>query len=309
MASRKLRILVVGSVNMDLVLQAERAPAAGETLFGEQYSTVPGGKGANQAIAAARLGAHVTFVGRVGDDANGARLREALAAEGIETELLKTDPDSQSGLAVIVVEASGENRIIVFSGANMRITEQDAALAFERDYDAVLMNLEIPGSLIVGVCRMAREREIPVMLDAGPAQPFDLARTPGLEILSPNESEAQALTGRSCATPDEAREAAAALADLSGARHVVVKLGAQGALYHTDGQADWVPPFEVNAVDTTAAGDAFTAALTLRYLQDGDIAAAVRYANAAGALACTRLGAQPSLPAADAVARFINGRG
>jgi ribokinase len=305
MAGRQPRILVVGSVNMDLVLQAERAPDAGETLFGSQYSTVPGGKGANQAVACARLGAEVSFVGRVGDDANGARLRQALAAEGIETDLLRTDPDSQSGLAAIVVEENGENRIIVFSGANMRITEEDAAPAFERDHDAVLMNLEIPDPLVVAGCRMARQRQIPVVLDAGPAQTFDLARTPGIEILSPNESEAQALTGRSCATPDEARETAAALAELSGARHVVLKLGAQGALCHTDGQAEHIPPFGVDAVDTTAAGDAFTAALTLRYLQDGDIAAAVRYANAAGALACTRLGAQPSLPTAEQVQQFL----
>lgn len=298
------RILVVGSINMDLVLQADRAPVAGETVFGDEYSFVPGGKGANQAVAAARLGAAVTFVGRIGPDAHGERLCQSLQDEGIATDLLRVDDASQSGLAIIIVEASGQSRIVVFSGANMRITPDEVAPAFEQPYDAVLLNLEIPAAVVVHVCRRARERGIPVVLDAGPARPFDFGAVPGLEIVSPNENEALALTGLPCTTPGEATAAAAHLAQASGARHVVVKMGKQGALHYTDGQACHVPARQVHAVDATASGDAFTAALTLHYIQHGDLAAAVSYANAAGALAATRLGAQPSLPTAGQVARF-----
>lgn len=301
----KKRIVVIGSSNTDMIIKIDRIPRPGETVIGGQFSTAPGGKGANQAVAAARLGAQVTFVGKIGPDAHGARLRHGLEAEGIATDLLAVEQGAQSGLAVIVVEAGGENRILVYSGANMAIRPEDVAPAFARSYDAVMLNLEIPEAIVVEVCRKARERDIPVVLDAGPARPFDLGQVPGLEILSPNESEALALTGIEVATPDDAEKSARVLAEASRARYIVIKMGEQGALAYADGQADFFPAHSVDAVDTTAAGDAFTAALTLHYVQHGDIAEAVKHANAAGALAVTKLGAQPSLPTADEVTRFL----
>ena len=305
MASRP-SILVVGSINMDLVLQTERVPLAGESFFGKDYRYVPGGKGANQAVAAARLGADVTFVGRVGDDAHGPALRAGHEREGIATELLRTDPDRPSGLAIILLEAGGENRIIVYSGANMAIAADDVARAFEAPYDAALINFEIPPDIVLEVCRLGRDKGVPVVLDAGPAQPFDLAQVKGLEILSPNETETAALTGMPCGTPAEAEAAATALAEVSEAKCVVIKMGEQGALLYTRGRAEFFPARTIEAVDTTAAGDAFTAALALHVLQHGDLRAAVPYANVAGALACTRLGAQPSLPTAAEVERVLS---
>ncbi len=308
MMERTPAILVVGSINMDLVLQTERAPLAGESFIGREYGYVPGGKGANQAVAAARLGADVTFVGKIGADAHGTKLKERLQEQGISTESLTVDQGSQTGLAVIMVEASGQNRIIVYPGANMAIGERDVERAFERPYDAVMTNLEIPQPIVVEVCRRAREKGIPVVLDAGPAQPFDLGQVPGLEILTPNETETLALVGRECGTAEEAEAAAQALAAASGARFVVIKMGRQGALLYDEGTARLLPAFDVEAVDTTAAGDAFTAAVTVHYLRHGDLARAVQYANAAGALAVTRLGAQPSLPTADEVKQFARER-
>jgi len=306
MTDTRPSILVVGSINMDLVLQTPRVPLAGESFFGETYSYVPGGKGANQAVAAAKLGAKLTFVGRVGADAHGARLKEQLAEHGIATEFLIEDPTRPSGLAVIMLEASGENRILVYSGANMNLCAEDFAAAFHRPHDAVLLTLEIPSQVIIEVCRIAREKGIPVILDAGPAQPFDLRQTPGLEILSPNETEATALTGLECRTVDDARKAARALAETSAARMVVIKLGDRGALLHREGQTELIPAFSVEPVDTTAAGDSFTAALAVHYLQHGNPAEAVRFGNAAGGLAVTQLGAQPSLPDRDQVERFLS---
>lgn len=298
-------ILDVGSVNMDLVLRSERVPLVGESLIGQEYVYVPGGKGANQAVAAARLGAEVTFVGRIGADAHGSRLKAELQAQGISTDLVRVDTDAQTGLAVIMLEHSGENRILVYPGANMSIRREDIEPAFEQRHDAVMITLEIPPEVVISVCSKAREKQIPTVLDAGPAQPFDLGQVRGLEILSPNETETVALTGKPCRTPDEAEAAARVLAELAEARFVVIKLGEQGALLHGEGKTEFVPAYTVDVVDSTAAGDSFTAAMTVHFLQHGDIREAVRYANGAGALAVTRLGAQPSMPEAKEVEQFL----
>ncbi len=308
MSEKRPSILVVGSINMDLVLRMDRVPLPGESFIGREYRHVPGGKGANQAVAAARLGAEVTFVGRVGDDAHGQKLKTQLAAQGISTDLLVTDSGSQTGLAVILLEESGRNRIVVYPGANMEIRPEDLAAAFRRTYDAVMLVLEIPLPMVVEVCRLARANGIPAILDAGPARAFDLTQVRGLEILTPNETETSALTDLPCGTPEEASKAARALAEKSDARYVVLKMGEEGSLLHADGRDEIFPAHRVSAVDTTAAGDAFTAAMAVEYVRSGDIARAIRYATAAGALAVTRLGAQPSLPTADEVRQFIQQR-
>jgi ribokinase len=305
------RILVVGSINMDLVMEMDRLPAAGESVLGRRYSYVPGGKGANQAVAAARLGAEVTFVGRVGADAHGGTLREHLAREAIRAELLATDDQAQTGFAAIPVEPGGQNRIIVYAGANLSIRAQDVERAFERTFDALVVNLEISPGIVTEACRQASRRGVPVFLDAGPVRELDLRKLAGLFVLSPNETETQAYSGLPCGTDQEAARASRRLAEITGCRFVALKLGERGAfLYESStGRGERVPGFQVQAVDTTAAGDAFTAGLAAQYLRTGDLGRAVRYANAAGALAATRLGAQPSMPRRAEVEAFLRERG
>lgn len=308
MSTPKPDILVVGSVNMDLVLQADRIPAPGESYFGTDYRYIPGGKGANQAAAAARMGASVTFVGRIGDDAHGAMARENLENQGVSTEMVVEDPNSPTGLAVIILEPDGQNRIMVYAGANMEMKREDLARAFTHEYDAVLMNFEIPDDILYEVCAQAAGRKMPVIIDAGPAREIDLSRLKAPEIISPNETETEALTGLRCDTEENTVSAAEKLKQMTGAKHVVIKLGSRGALEFSQDRYRFYDPFEVEVVDTTAAGDAFTAGLAVSYLENRDLPAAVRFGNAAGALAVTRLGAQPSLPNREETEKFLAGR-
>ena len=300
----KPRILVVGSLNMDLRLSLTRMPAAGETCFGRDYAYIPGGKGANQAVAAARLGGEVVFCGRRGKDANGSALEAGLQKEGVDVSLLTADPAAQTGLAVIPVEDDGQNRIVVLSGANMRVSAADLREAFRRPIDAVIAQLEIPLETVFALHAITREKNIPLILDAGPAMPLELERLEGIEVISPNETETSAITGIHVTDDPSALRAAEEIEKRSRAKYVVLKLGGRGCLLYGQGLRRFYPACPVRPVDTTAAGDAFTAALTVRYLETGDMEAAVSYANQAGALAVTRKGAQPSLPFADEVESF-----
>ncbi|MFP4384677.1 MAG: ribokinase [Spirochaetia bacterium] len=301
----KKSILVVGSINMDLIMETEHCPEAGESVIGSRYSNASGGKGANLAVAAARLGAEVTFVGRVGNGRNGSILRNNLAETGVATDYLISDPYTQTGLAVIILEATGDNRIVVVPGANSAITVEDLTAPFSHTYDAVVTNLEIPPDITTACRQMALRKDIPFILDAGPAREFDLSGVSGLEILSPNETETKALIGAQCGTIQQVEAAARELAERSKAKIVVIKLGERGAYWFSEGAGGIIGPYRVDAVDTTAAGDAFTAGLTLEYLKTGDIAGAVQFANAVGALTVTKLGAQPSLPDLGTVQQFI----
>lgn len=302
----KPSILVVGSINMDWVMQVPRVPQPGESIIGDACHSIPGGKGANQAVAAARLGAKVSLAGKIGQDANGMKLREHLDAQGISTRSVISDAASQTGLAVITLDSTGQNSIVVFPGANLDIRKDELQHAFsERRFDALMLQLEVSQEIVIESCAMARAAGIPIVLDAGPAQAFPLERVPGIEILSPNETETLALTGVELRTLDDAVRAATLLWERSGARAVVLKLGEKGSLLRMpEGRTEHFPAESVEVVDTTAAGDAFTAAMTIRYLQTGDLAEAVAYGNLAGALAVTRLGAQPSLPTAKEVDAF-----
>jgi ribokinase len=310
-SANQKRILVVGSINMDLVMQVERVPNAGETLLGEHYSYVPGGKGANQAVAAARLGLSVRFVGRVGDDSLGPQLKENLIREGIDTGLLQVDPKEQTGFAAITVEAGGQNRISVFPGANMALRAEDVEQAFDRSFAAVLINLEIPEEIVFEVCRQARRNDTPIVLDAGPIRRVDFHALSGLEIISPNESEAEAITGIACTSLEGAERAARRLIEIAPSRYAVLKLGERGALLYDPAgdRMEHFPGVPVKALDSTAAGDAFTAAVTTRFLQVGDITAAIQFANVVAALSVTRLGAQPSMPSLREVESFARQRG
>ena len=310
MKEKRAKILVIGSINMDLVLNIDRSPEAGETVIGNEYSYIPGGKGANQAVAAARIGAQVTFCGRVGDDDNGRILLENLKNNSVDTTYVIKDSSTQTGLAVIAVESNGENRIIVMPGANMKVCEADVDKALEKDYDAVMLQLEIPLNVVYYAAKKASRKGISVVLDAGPAMSIDLKSLKGLDILSPNESETFALTGIKPDSEESMVNAAKILQDESGAEFIVIKIGKRGAMLYNDGEYKIYPTFEdVKPVDTTAAGDSFTAAMTAKAITGGDIEKAIKYAHAVGSICVSRKGAQPSLPFAGEVEDFLSKRG
>ncbi|HET6325110.1 MAG TPA: ribokinase [Planctomycetaceae bacterium] len=307
------RIAVVGSINTDLVVRCAKLPRPGETISARDVSELPGGKGANQAVAAARLGAEVTMIGRVGDDAFGQRLRSGLQDNGVGVDWILTTPNCASGLAVVAVEDSGENAILVVPGANGRLTPDDVLAAGEviRRADMVLLQLEVPLETTIAAVKFARECGTPVILDPAPAPAFgadgssSLADLLQVEVACPNESEALALTNVRIDTVVDAERAACCLRSL-GPKHGIVTLGARGAvLCEPDSSPLLIPAFNINAVDTTAAGDAFAAALAVRLSQGVAIADAVRFACAAGALAASRPGAQPAMPTIDEVESLL----
>jgi len=304
-----MRILVIGSVNMDLVVRVDHVPAPGENVRGERLEMIPGGKGANQAVACARLGAETTMLARVGDDPFGRRLVEELAGAGVRTDAVSAVGGCASGAALILVEAGGENAIVITPGANGRLgpDDVDAARDLLADADAVVLQLEIPAETVARAIRLAREVGTLTVVDAGPPRlPIDEAVL-GADVLTPNEAEAAALLGIEPGTrPPE--DLARALLE-RGPRAVVVKAGSRGAVVAEEGRLQSVPAFSIEPVDTTAAGDAFTAALAVAVVEGTDLVEAARRANAAGALAAMRLGAQPSMPTAEAVAAFLEQQG
>jgi ribokinase len=285
-------IVVVGSLNMDLVVRAPRHPQPGETLLGSDFHTFPGGKGANQAVAAARVGGIVSMVGRVGSDDFGAALLANLAANGVSTTYVPRDSETATGVALITVSADGQNTIVVAPGANGRLTPADvatAAPAFE-GAAVVLLQLEIPVPAVARAVEEARRRGARVVLNPAPALPLDTALLRQVDILVPNQNELALLTGE-----QEVDAAVAHLRDL-GIGTVIVTLGGDGVLVvDADGRTR-LPPHPVDVIDTTAAGDAFVGALAVALAQERSVVEAARWGNAAGALAVTRAGAQPSLP-------------
>jgi ribokinase len=306
---RRPRIVVVGSINMDLVVRSSHLPRPGETVIGRESLELPGGKGANQAVAAARLAADVFMVGRVGDDGFGERLRAGLEQEGIDISHVAVTPKSASGLAVVAVEDSGENSITVIPGANGRLTPADVTAASDliREADVLLLQLEVPLETVLLAIELAVEFDTQVILDPAPAPPSFPHKLLAVDVACPNETEAAALTGIRIESLDDAQHAALRLHAM-GARHAIITLGNQGAVVcGPDGWLEHVPSFSVAAVDTTAAGDAFAAGLGVSLAQGKPVSAAVRYGCAAGALATTRPGAQPAMPTAADVRKFVPG--
>jgi ribokinase len=288
-------LIVVGSSNTDLIVRAKRLPQAGETVLGGDLTTAAGGKGANQAVAAARLGARVTFVARIGTDMFGEQALASLERDGLDLRFLRRDPAAPSGVALIVVDEQGQNLIAVAPGANHRLTPADVAAAqpalAHEGAQVMLLQLETPLETVLAAAQTGKAAGQTVILNPAPAQPLPDALYAALDFITPNEHEAAALTG-------EAEPEAAARSLLArGVGVVVITLGAAGALAATrEGAAERVPGFRVQAVDTTAAGDAFNGALGTALARGLALRAAVRYAHAAAALAVTRAGAQPSLP-------------
>ncbi len=302
-------ITVVGSLNMDLVVRAPRIPRPGETIIGGDFRQVPGGKGANQAVAAARLGARVSMVGRVGRDAFSQTLLENLASDGIDHTFVTQDPEAATGVALIVVEDAGQNSIVVASGANVRLSpdDVDAAEAAVGRADVLLLQLESPLETVSRAAEMAHAHRVPVILNPAPARPLPASLLSLVDVLVPNESETALLSDLPVADRAQAEAAAAALLEL-GVGTVILTLGERGALLARADGARHVPAFEVAPVDTTAAGDAFVGGLAVALAEGRALAEAVRWGNAAGALATTRAGAQPSLPTRRAVAELLADR-
>ena len=305
----KPRLLVIGSANIDFVCSVERIPLQGETMISDgTYAFVPGGKGANTAVAAARLGGDVVFCARVGNDSYGKQLCEKYTAEGIDTRFITMDKANKTGLAVITVENSGHNRIVVYSGANMKLSADDAEEAFTSYPDAVLMQLEIDREAVISATHLARKKGTKVFLDAGPAtSDFPFEQLGPLEVLSPNETETKILTG---ITPNSAANCLRACIELMNrvpCKHVVLKLGDRGCYVYDGTHCHHLAPIDIGEpVDTTAAGDAFTAALAVRYMQNGnDILDACEFANAVGAYVVTKAGAMPSIPTTKELQAFL----
>lgn len=299
-------IVALGSVNMDLVATMRRMPERGETLMGDAFLTAPGGKGANQAVAAAKLGANVRMVGRVGADAFGKSLLDGLTANGVDTRRVTIDPDNPSSIAIILLDAAGDNRIVAVYGANMACgpTELAAAKRAMTGADALMLQLETPPAISLAAARYAREQGLRVIWDPAPAALLPNAAFAAAHILTPNQSEAETLTG----IPVTDAHSAAAAADALLAKGIdiaVVKLGEQGAFAATPTQHRYAPPFPVNAIDTVAAGDAFGAALAVALSEGKPLDAALTFASAAGALAATKPGAQDAMPARQEVDALI----
>lgn len=308
----KHRILIVSSANMDFVMKTGVMPEAGKTVVETRgYSYVPGGKGANAAVALARLGADSVFCAKLGADAHAQKLKALYVQNGVDTRFIKTDRSVPTGLAAIIVEDCGDNRIIVYPGANMTMTEGDVEDAFTCLPDAVFLHFEIPDEAVVAATKFAKKQNIPVFVDAGPARvgyPLENLCGP-LEVLSPNESECFALTGIMPNNTENCLKAAIALQSKVECKYVVIKLGGRGAYIHDGRFSQLIPTYEGEVVDTTAAGDAFTSALTLEYMRSKDIVRAVKYAHAVGTIVVGKAGASSSLPTAAEVDTFIRTRG
>ncbi|HUT19851.1 MAG TPA: ribokinase [Anaerolineae bacterium] len=299
------RIAVVGSANTDMVIKADRIPAPGETVIGREFVMAPGGKGANQAVAAARLGAEVTFVARLGSDVFGDRAIAGYEQEGIDTTWIVRDSETASGVALIFVDEAGENSIAVASGANARLTPEDVERAREVIASAhvLLVQLEVPLAALSRAIELAHSAGVRVILNPAPAREVPASLLSRVSIATPNEHEIKVVVGES----DRARSVAKMLD--AGTQTVLVTLGAQGVLWAEKGQQVRVPAFRVQAVDTTAAGDAFNGALAYALASELAMQEAIRYASAAAAIAVTRMGAQPSLATRTEVEAFLRQAG
>ncbi len=308
MRSVSPRILVVGSSNTDMVVRVERVPRAGETVLGGSFLTAGGGKGANQAVAAAKAGGQVTFLGRVGRDVYGDEARARLRGYGIETKFVGRDEKEPSGVALILVAGNGENSIAVAAGANGKLSAADVREAKAAFVGAGVMvaQLEVPLPAVREAVRLARAQGVRVSLNPAPARVLPDALLRQVAVLTPNETEAELLTGIAVRNAATARRAAEALL-ARGVGAVIVTLGARGALLATRDGARLIAGFRMKAVDTTAAGDTFNGALAVAWAEGQSLEEAVRFANAAAAISVTRKGAQPSVPERAEILRVLRG--
>lgn len=297
-------ILVVGSLNADLVVRAPRFPQPGETISGEDLRIIPGGKGANQAVAAARQGASVSMLGRVGNDSFGPELINNLNQNHVDTSHVQIDPGSATGTAIIVIDSNGQNSIVLSPGANGKVRPADVNAVSFSGYKLLLLQHEIPIETVTSAAQRAKESGVRVLLNPAPARswPDELIALP--DFILPNETELSLLTNQPVHDIASAENAARTLLE-RGAKNVIVTLGANGALIVSHQEVIHVNTYQVEVVDTTAAGDAFIGGFASTLLQNKSLEEAVRYGCACGALATTRFGAQPSLPTKTEVEEFL----
>jgi ribokinase len=301
------KVVVVGSSNTDMIIQLERIPMPGETVLGGEFSTAAGGKGANQAVAAARAGGDVTFVARVGGDMFGQQAVDGFRSDGIDVQYVLADSVAPSGVALIFVDKVGENSIAVASGANAKLSPEDVRAAEDAisAADVMVTQLETPIDTVRVAVESATENDVQVILNPAPAQPLGADILRHVSVLTPNESEAALLTGIEVMSDSDAEAAAEELSAM-GIDTVVITLGARGAFVFNSGHRELVHGFSVDAVDTTAAGDVFNGTLAVALANGLEMIQAVRFANAAAALSVTKLGAQPSAPRLDEIETFLN---
>ena len=304
----KKRILVVSSANLDFVQRMRRIPNAGETVVEPAdygYGYVPGGKGANSAVTYARMGDDCIFCTRLGADNNGSRLLSVYEKEGIDTRFIARDKGCPTGLASILVEEDGANRIIVYPGANENLSAVDVEEAFTSYPDAVYLQFEIPDEPVLAAAQFARAKNIPIFVDAGPARAdFPLEKLGKMEIFSPNETEARIFTGIDPKDGEGCLRAAIKLSTMVDAKYIVIKTGSRGAYIYDGKYYHIVPAIPVTVADTTAAGDTFTAALVHFYMEGMDIERATYMANCAAAIGVSRPGAYSSIPTLKEVLAF-----
>jgi ribokinase len=292
----KNNILVIGSINYDLVVYTQRHPIPGETILGDRFQTFPGGKGANQAIAAARLGGHVQMVGRIGNDSFGQELSENLNKNQVDISNVRKVKEP-TGIALITVDAKGQNSIIVVPGANAKLTrkDMDALKAAIQGTKILVLQLEIPLEVVIHVVDIAYASGITILLNPAPATPIPIETLRKVTFLIPNESELALLSGIQIKNFSDCRKAISHLQSL-GCNQIILTRGEHGAYYFYQDNQIFAPPFDVTVVDTTAAGDAFIGGLAAALADDIDLQIALLRASAAGALAVTKAGAQTSLP-------------
>ena len=294
------RVLVIGSSNTDLIIRASKLPSPGETVLGGAFFTAGGGKGANQAVAAARAGAQVTFIARTGRDDFGEQALSAFQREGIDTRWIVSDPDLPSGVAFILVDERGENSIVVASGANAALSPDQIQDRAYQNAEICLLQLEIPLETVVHAAFLSTKNKTRVILNPAPAADLPAEIWPHLFLITPNQTEAEHLTG---IPPNSAKNIAKAADELlqKGAQNAIITLGAQGAFLATPDQTLHIPAFKTTSIDTTGAGDAFNGALSCALSENQSLETAIRFACAAGALTVGKAGAQPAIPTRDQI--------
>lgn len=300
------KLVVLGSVNADHVLQVPSFPRPGETLHGRNYQVIPGGKGANQAVAAARLNADIGFIACVGDDSFGINIRESFKLDGMNIRGVKMQPNCPTGIAMIQVSDSGENSICISAEANAKLTAEAIApdLQHIRDAKYLLMQLETPLDGIVKAAQVAKEARTNVILNPAPARELPDALLSCVDVITPNETEAEVLTGITVSDDASAQLSADALHG-KGIEIVMITLGAKGVWLSQNGRGTLIPGFRVQATDTTAAGDTFNGALVTGLLEEMPLESAIKFAHAAAAISVTRFGAQTSIPNREEVDAFL----
>jgi len=307
----KKKILLVGSANMDLFMNMARLPSPGETLIDDGgVAYTPGGKGANAAIALTKLGASCVFCSKLGADLHGQKLYNYYKEAGLDTSLIKVDHDYPTGLAVVMREGDGTNRIVCYPGANSNLSTENIIDAFSSAPDAVYLGFEIPFPTALAAAKVAAAKGIPIFIDAAPAsKDHPLETLPPVEIFSPNDTETFEYTGILPGGSDSSLRAALALYRRVKCKYLVIKQGARGAFIYDGKHYDMIPAYRPDkVVDTTAAGDAFTAAMTVKYLEGASIKDAVKFGVAAGAVAVSRMGSAQSVPTVAEVEDFIKKR-